>query len=234
MMITIQKHEVANIPSENTLYSWKVIKRTIKKPTQPIPKQTSLPKHRLEFPRFVIAPCSPEPLFTLGKILIGISQPRSLPSIQSQEFGLGLMQRKREILLHWRERSKSFLPQVHSILQPSPVTVTANLQSWAFHLQSDSPPRCACHPFPVLGSSWTFRAGQYWGASDLVLVSLWGCRSGCTSLVWLLFILTKLLFAFEHDKTFLIQPDNKAGWLFAPRCMNASLYCICIISATAS
>lgn len=92
-----------------------MIKRTIKKPTQPIPKQTSLPKHRLEFPRFVITPCIPEPLFTLGKILIGISQPQSLPSIQSQEFGLGLMQRKREILLHWRERSKSFLPQVHSI-----------------------------------------------------------------------------------------------------------------------
>lgn len=215
MMVTIQKHKVVNIPSENTLYSWKAIKRTIKKPTQPIPKHTSLPKHRLEFPRFVITPCSPEPLLTLGKILVGISQPQPLPCIQAQEFGLGLMKRRREILPHWRERSKSVLPQVHSPggwgsdLHVSPVMVAANLQSWGWRgapAVKFSSMLCMepSHPFPVLGSSWTFSVGQCWGPSDLHVghpegLQKWLPTASSLSLVWLLFILSKSLFKFEHD-----------------------------------
>lgn len=190
MMVTIQKHKVVNIPSENTLYSWKAIKRTIKKPTQPIPKQTSLPKHRLEFPRFVITPCSPEPLLTLGKILVGISQPQSLPCIQAQEFGLGLMKRRREILPHWRERSKSVLPQVHS---PGDGAATyMSHQSWwlqiyshgagEVHLQSNSPPCCAWSPATPF-QCWGQAGPSVWGSAEAhltcMLVTLRGCRSGC-------------------------------------------------------
>lgn len=45
------------------------------------------------------------------------------------------------------------------------------------------------------------------------------------------FILSKSLFSFAYDEMFLIKPDNKVAWLFAPSCTNTSLY---VLSATES
>lgn len=213
-------------------------KKNHKNPTQPIPKQTSLPKHRLEFPRFVITPCSPEPLLTLGKILCRISQPQSLPCIQAQEFGLALMQRWREILPHWRERSKSFLPQVHSPGDRA-ASYTSHLSWWlqiythgwrgpsaAKFSSSPSLSRAGVRLDPQLRAVLRTIWAECWS---------WGCRRGCQQ---------KLPFScatsfYTQQITFLIWTwlnipypvrIRKAGWLFAPRRMNASLYCICIIS----
>lgn len=99
------------------------------------------------------------------------------------------------------------------------------------HLQPNSPPP---HPFPVLGSGWTLSSGQYWGPSELSVGH--GAAEGAAN--------SKLPFScatsfHTQQITFLIWTwlnipypvrIRKAGWLFAPRRMNASLYCICIIS----
>lgn len=87
MMVTIQKHEVANTPSENTVYSWKVIKRTIKTQPNQSPNKPPCQSTGLSFQDLSSLPAAQSPYSLLVKFFVGLVNPSPSPVFKPRNLG---------------------------------------------------------------------------------------------------------------------------------------------------